>query len=56
VPITRHLGKVLSGAISDDRPIIGLRVVVLVSNWWVPAPGRLCPSRRTRRISPVWFG
>ena len=23
VPITRHLGKVLSGAIRDDRPIIG---------------------------------
>ena len=22
-PITRHLGKVLSGAINDDRPIIG---------------------------------
>jgi N-terminal domain of (some) glycogen debranching enzymes len=23
VPITRHLGEVLSGAIRDDRPIIG---------------------------------
>ena len=24
--------------------------------WWVPTRERLCPSRITRRISPVWFG
>src|SRR4029077_5894662 len=34
-------------------PALDLRVVVLVSIWWVPAPERLCPLRRTRRISPV---
>ena len=56
VSITRELGEVLSGAIRDDRPIIGFASSCLVSIWWVPAPGRLCPSRRTRRISPVWFG
>src|SRR5205823_13977961 len=25
-------------------------------SWRAPAPERLCPLRRTRRISPVWFG
>src|SRR6266481_2748932 len=25
-------------------------------SWQAPAEERLCPSRRTRRISPVWFG